>query len=129
METPNLLYSTNPGTKALTNLAVLQGTNCRVTLRNGERFEGVFSGASVEPSDARFTMKMVKRVSAAMQSNGAAEKLNEYIGNGEDYMVAFDLQDTIDLNVWDVQLSAAENKAQNGKRKGRVLSSIIADLT
>lgn len=100
-----------------------------MTLRNGERFEGIFSGASVEPSDARFTMKMVKRVSAATQSNGAAEKLNEYIGNGEDYMVAFDLQDTIDLNVWDVQLSAAEDKAQNGKLKERVLPSVIANLT
>lgn len=90
--------------------------NGRITLSNGEKFEGIFSGASLDTADARFTMKMVKRTAPASnsQSNGSPEKLNEYIGDGETHTMTFDLQDTVDLNVWDVQLAASEGKPQNG---------------
>ncbi|KAL1304719.1 hypothetical protein AAFC00_003666 [Neodothiora populina] len=97
-------------------VANFTGLHGRVTFKNGEIFEGIFSGATLESSDSRFSMKMVKRISAPShsQSNGNAEKTNEYIGTGDDHMMMFNLQDTIDLNVWDVQLSATESKAQNG---------------
>ncbi|GAB7348122.1 hypothetical protein MBLNU459_g6140t2 [Dothideomycetes sp. NU459] len=82
---------------------------------NGEQFTGVFSGSSLEPSDARFTMKMVRRTRSASgaRANGANGVSEDYIGHGEDHLIAFDLQDIIDLNVSSVELSVSE-KAQNG---------------
>lgn len=61
-------------------------------------------------------MKMVKRISSPghTQTNGNAEKLNEYIGSGQDHLMAFGLQDIVDLNVSNVQLAASDPKPQNG---------------
>lgn len=62
-------------------------------------------------------MKMVKRTqpTSGSQSNGANSVSEDYIGHGEDHLIAFDLQDIIDLNVSNVELSAPETKTQNGE--------------
>lgn len=62
-------------------------------------------------------MKMVKRTQSptGSQANGVNGTSEEYIGHGEDHLIAFDLQDIIDLNVSNVEFLTSESKAQNGE--------------
>jgi len=65
-------------------------------------------------------MKMVKRISRATSPPfNLSEPLDEFVGAGDDHVMAFDLQDTLDINVSDVQLSSAENKSSNGENNTR----------
>ena len=96
--------------------------NCIITLKNGEKFNGIFSGASLRTPASRFDMKMVKRISRATSPQpNLSEPLDEFIGTGDDHVMAFDLQDTLDLNVSGVQLLSAENKSSNGENNMREL--------
>jgi len=86
-----------------------------VTLKNGERYTGVFSGATTEPNDSRYILKMVRsNASTSQSSNGNITDLSAYIGEGDDHRMAFDMLDVVDLNVSDVSLLGTENKAVNG---------------
>lgn len=93
-----------------------QGLPATVTLKNGEQFSGIFSGASTTPTDGRYILKMVKRVGAPAghQTNGAVELSDEYIGEGEDHVLAIDMQDTVDLEVRNVDLEGSQIKAASG---------------
>lgn len=61
-------------------------------------------------------MKMVKRTSTptTQQTNNTAAAPEQYIGNGDDHVAAFDLQDTIDLHVASVELVTSDSKNHNG---------------
>jgi PAB1-binding protein PBP1 len=81
-----------------------------VFLKNGEKFSGVCSTASIESADPRVTLKFAKKTS--QQINGNADQPDEYIGEGQDHVMSFKLQDVVDLSVWNLYLSASESKAQ-----------------
>jgi len=90
---------------------LLQGHDAIVTLRNGETYAGVFTGASIESNNLRYTIKMAKSVKA---ENGVAGGHSEYIGEGDDHAMVFDVQDTVDVNVAGVDLQRQERKLPNG---------------
>lgn len=58
---------------------------------------------------------MVKRtrLPSEQQVNRNTEMPDEYTGEGEDHVLSFDVQDTVDLSVSDVSTAAAQ-LAQNG---------------
>lgn len=59
-------------------------------------------------------MKMVKRTRLpSQQVNGTTDLADEYIGEGEDHAMSFDLQDTADLAVSNV-VTASAHATQNG---------------
>ncbi|KAK6431811.1 poly(A)-binding protein binding protein [Oleoguttula sp. CCFEE 5521] len=96
-------------------LAHSTGTDATLTLKNGEQFSGVFGGASLESaSKSVYILKMAKRtrLPSTQQVNGERSLPDEYTGEGEDHIMTFDVQDTIDLAVSDVILASAPT--QNG---------------
>ena len=54
------------------------------------------------------------RLPSHQQVNGTAGVADEYTGEGEDHVMAFDLQDTVDLGVANVAITNAQTP-QNGK--------------
>lgn len=87
-----------------------------MTLKNGEQFAGIFSGASLEQARPQYTLKMVKRTKSPSneQANGNSELSDEFEGSGDEHVMSFDVQDTIDLSVPSVELLTSSPKAQNG---------------
>ncbi len=88
-----------------------------MTLKNGEQFTGVFSGSSLESSaKSVYILKMVKKIKLAshQQVNGNTESSDEYIGEGEDHVMVFDVQDTADLAVANI-VTANTHATQNGE--------------
>lgn len=61
-------------------------------------------------------LKMVRRtrLPSPQQTNGATVVYEEYIGEGEDHMMAFDVQDTADLAVMNV-VAGSSQAAPNGQ--------------
>jgi hypothetical protein len=85
------------------------------TLKNGERFTGIFSSASLDSPQSRYTMKMTRKVpSAEVQSNGAGNDDGEYVGAGEDHVMQFEKEDVVDLFISNVSFDKAAVKTQNG---------------
>nr|POE85595.1 pab1-binding protein 1 [Quercus suber] len=100
----------------MTVLMQIKGRDVTLTLKNGERFTGIFSGGSFEPSARnQYVMRMVKRTESLshQQPNGTTEASDGYIGEGEDYVMSFDVQDTIDLSAKDIITTTAQS-TQNG---------------
>ncbi|KAF1955507.1 hypothetical protein CC80DRAFT_493007 [Byssothecium circinans] len=97
-------------------LANLSGLPGHITLKNGEKYTGVLSGTSLDPTEMRYVFKMVKKVQAAgdAQVNGTAEASDDYIGTGENYVVSFDMSDVADFHVSNVILDKTQAKGQNG---------------
>lgn len=94
----------------------LQGQDVTLTLKTGEQFTGIFSGASLEnASKQQYSLKMAKktRPPSSQQVNGHAELASEYVGEGEDYGMSFDIQDTTALEVKDATMAASQ-PATNG---------------
>jgi hypothetical protein len=93
-------------------------------LKDGEQFTGVFSGSSLESTaKSVYVLKMVKKIRLAshQQVNGSTELPDEYIGEGEDHVMVFDIQDTADLSVANVitaNAHATQNGEQNPKKPG-----------
>ncbi|KAF2100946.1 hypothetical protein NA57DRAFT_74543 [Rhizodiscina lignyota] len=111
-------------------LANLMGLQATVTLHNGERYSGIFAGGSPDPPEPRYVLKMVKRLESLgqQQSNGVAELSDEYIGQGEDHVMAFDCQDIVDLNVPNVSMDRTRTRGQNGVYS-QTLKRLICELT
>lgn len=81
-----------------------------VFLKNGDKFTGVFSTASIESADPRVTLKFAKKTS--QQVNGTTDHSDEYVGEGQDHVMTFGLQDIVDLTVSNLYLAASETRAQ-----------------
>ncbi|KAK4549685.1 hypothetical protein LTR36_004986 [Oleoguttula mirabilis] len=97
-------------------IAHFTGQDATLTLKNGEQFTGVFSGGSFDSvAKTQYVLKMAKRtrLPSHQQVNGTVEMPDEYTGDGEDHVMTFDVQDTVDLAVTDVTTSSAQ-PAQNG---------------
>ena len=97
-----------------------------LTLKNGEQFNGVFSGASLDPADMRYILKMTKKVHppAEQQSNGVTNSTIEYIGQGDDHVVNFAIQDVVDLQVAQVVIDRSQNKSFKGEKHPRYATTL-----
>ena len=93
-----------------------QGLPSNITLKNGEKYTGVLSGTSLDPTEMRYVFKMVKRVQAATEThvNGASELSDDYVGHGDDNVMSFDISDVADFHVANVVLDKSQAKGQNG---------------
>ncbi|KAF2223639.1 hypothetical protein BDZ85DRAFT_112264 [Elsinoe ampelina] len=91
------------------------GLDTVLTLKSGEQFEGVFSGATTQNNEARYHLKMVRRLNApSQQANGSSASVGSFIGEGEDHSMAFDVNDTVDLAVQRVPIGGSTSRATNG---------------
>lgn len=99
-------------------IANMVGNPTTVTVKSGDRFTGILSGASLpkDPTDSpAFVLKMTKKVnSGTTQVNGHADAADEYVGYGEDHVMTFSEKDIFDLNVNSLSLNKVSVKATNG---------------
>jgi hypothetical protein len=93
-----------------------QGLPGIITLKNGDKYSGVLSGTSLDPSELRYVFKMVKKLLPASnaQTNGTGEASDDYVGVGDYYVMSFDMSDVADFNVNNVVLDKSQAKGQNG---------------
>jgi hypothetical protein len=93
-----------------------QGLPGIITLKNGDKYSGVLSGTSLDPSELRYVFKMVKKLLPASnaQTNGTGEASDDYVGVGDYYVKSFDMSDVADFNVNNVVLDKSQVKGQNG---------------
>lgn len=91
-----------------------QGLTATVTLKNGDRYTGIFSSAQPESSPSQYTLKMVRKLpSHGKQANGVA---HEQAGEGSDRSMLFEVSDVLDLSLESVRLDH-KVKTQNGMLK------------
>ena len=96
--------------------ALIQGLDATITLKSGEQLIGVFAGGVFDlPVKSQYTLKMVRQVRSSGEAhvNGDSDLLEEFIGEGEDHVMSFDLHDTVSLAVDEV-VTASTQPAQNG---------------
>ncbi|TKA49201.1 hypothetical protein B0A54_01277 [Friedmanniomyces endolithicus] len=96
------------------------GHDATITLKNGERFAGVFSGGNFDSiTKSMYVLKMVRRTRSAgeTQVNGDMDMSEEYLGEGEDHKMSFDTQDTLLFAVDGVVVADAPS-TQNGSATG-----------
>ncbi|KAF2262264.1 hypothetical protein CC78DRAFT_545921 [Lojkania enalia] len=101
-------------------LANLSGRPGNIVLKNGEKYTGVLSGTSLDPTEMRYVFKMVKRVQpvAETQANGISDISDDYVGFGDNHVMSFDIGDVADFNVSNVVLEKPQAKGQNGMSSG-----------
>jgi PAB1-binding protein PBP1 len=107
---------------------LLQGLPSNITLKNGEKYTGVLSGTSLDPTEMRYVFKMVKRVQPAGEAhtNGAGEASDEYIGVGDTHVMSFDIGDVADFHVNHVLLdNKSQSKVQNGMTNESCKSQLL----
>jgi hypothetical protein len=86
-----------------------QGLNATLLLKNGDRYNGIFSTVS----DNRYIIKMAKKLpSQGGQANGVAV---EQAGTGPDRTLSLNTNEVVDLHVDDVRFDKSLSRGQNGK--------------
>ncbi|KAI9678159.1 MAG: hypothetical protein M1817_006104 [Caeruleum heppii] len=97
-------------------LANFIGRTATVTVANGDKFEGIFAGSSLEPSDSACVLKMVKQTTfgAQHQTNGVKSTTSDYTGSGPDHVMSFEMKDVVDITVDTVTFFDAPSRVQNG---------------
>jgi hypothetical protein len=96
-----------------------QGLPGTITLKNGEKYSGVLSGTSLDPSELRYVFKMVKKLLPASNAhtNGTSQSSDDYVGSGDYHVMSFDMSDVADFNVNNVVLDKSQSKGQNGMQQ------------
>jgi hypothetical protein len=98
-------------------IANMVGVMATVVVKNGDKFTGVLSGASLQKENADaslFVLKMTKRIpSTSGQANGSSNTTEEYVGTGEEYIMIFSQNDIIDLSVENLSLEKSVGKNAN----------------
>ncbi|KAI9723464.1 MAG: hypothetical protein M1828_004194 [Chrysothrix sp. TS-e1954] len=109
-------------------MATMVGCLVKVTLKSGDQYSGIFSGASLDSTEQRYTLKMTKKVSVASnaQTNGATDAFDDYVGYGEDHVKTFDISDVADLNAPNVAADRLPAKLANGTSGVRTDAEISA---
>lgn len=99
-------------------------------MKNGEKYSGVLSGTSLDPSELRYVFKMVKKLLPASnaQSNGTGDVPDDYVGVGDYHVMSFDMSDVADFNVNHVVLDKSQAKGQNGTSGFRTDTDISGNL-
>jgi hypothetical protein len=107
-----------------------QGLPGTITLKNGEKYSGVLSGTSLDPSELRYVFKMVKKLLPAVnaQTNGTGEASDDYVGVGDYHVMSFDMSDVADFNVNNVVLDKSQSKGQNGTAGFRTDTDISGNM-
>lgn len=88
-------------------------------MKNGELYTGILSGTSLDPNETRYVFKMVRKL---LQSdgegsiNGASTPPAEYVGQGDDSVMSFDVGDCADVTFPNAVLDGRQSKPQNGMR-------------
>jgi hypothetical protein len=96
--------------RQLTSLS--QGLSATITLKNSERYSGIFSGALPESSPTRYVLKMTKKHSSLnKQTNGVSD---EHVGTGPDYSMDFEIANIVDLGLENLRLDKSRAATQNG---------------
>ncbi|KAI9835570.1 MAG: hypothetical protein M1819_002021 [Sarea resinae] len=92
------------------------GLDASITVKNGDKFTGIFSGATLETNETSYVLKMVKKVKAVgkEQANGVTDGSDEYLGTGDSHAMTFEIRDVIDLAVEGASLTQTQSKSQNG---------------
>lgn len=88
-----------------------------MTLKNGDRYTGVFSTASFDAPRTQYVLKMVKKLASPHgQANGVTEVADEYISTGgAEHAMSFDTQDVVDFAVSNVRFDKLGSRTTNGK--------------
>jgi len=94
-------------------LATFMGCTATVTVKSGNRFSGVFSGASLETTELAYVLKMVKQLQSE-QTNGFSESHDGYVGYGDDHAMTFEIKDVVDMAVTNVFTEKLHSKLGNG---------------
>ncbi|KAJ5689725.1 hypothetical protein N7462_004117 [Penicillium macrosclerotiorum] len=96
------------------------GLQTIITTKGGEKFTGIFSSSSLEPSDSSFLLKMVQRTSQETQAkpNGVSDVSSPYIGAGPEHSMAFDIKDIANIAVPNVSPAEVSVKEPNGASAG-----------
>ncbi len=84
-----------------------------MTVKSGNRFSGVFSGASLETTELAYVLKMVKQLQSE-QTNGFSESHDGYVGYGDDHAMTFEIKDVVDMAVTNVFTEKLHSKLGNG---------------
>jgi PAB1-binding protein PBP1 len=76
----------------------------------------VLSGTSLDPSELRYVFKMVKKIQPASDShvNGASDLSGDYVGDGDNHVMSFDVGDVAHFHVPKVNLDKGRARSQNG---------------
>lgn len=91
-------------------------------------YSGVLSGTSLDPSELRYVFKMVKQLQSADSAQTNGQSPEEYAGQGDSYVMSFDMSDVADFNVNNVVLDKTRHKAQNGTPGFRTDADISGNL-
>ncbi|GLA10155.1 hypothetical protein AnigIFM60653_001799 [Aspergillus niger] len=96
------------------------GLNATITTRNGDKYTGIFSSSTLEPSDCSFVLKMVQRPTKADQNkpNGVSDVSSPYMGSAPDHSMSFDVKDVVDISVPNVTPADVTAKSANGTPVG-----------
>lgn len=97
-----------------------------ITVKDGEKFSGLFFGAVVEGHDLTLALKMVQRI-LSNEVNGAQESQSQYIGAGDDHSLSFSMKDTLLLTVGGVSFPT-QDKRTNGDSELRFLYEAMTKL-
>ena len=89
-----------------------QGLTIVVTVKNGDRFEGLLSGSNPQNGFSKITLKMVRKSHAA-QGNGSAFLEAAFIGASPDHALNVDIKEITDVSIPEFA-TAQSTKAANG---------------
>ncbi|KAI1630247.1 hypothetical protein EDD37DRAFT_96854 [Exophiala viscosa] len=95
------------------------GLTIVITVKSGDSYEGLLSGSTFNPSNSKVTLKMVRKLPAAVggQTNGAASREAALIGSSPEHAMNFDVKDMADMYI--AEFSLPENpKLANGSSTG-----------
>ncbi|KAI9701453.1 MAG: hypothetical protein M1836_001508 [Candelina mexicana] len=105
------------------------GLSATITTKNREKFEGIFSGASLEGAESTYVLSMAKKSTSAGDGpvNGATPESNHaYIGEAPNHRMVFETKDVVDLAVNNVSLNESQSKTLNGVTTGFKTDSDIS---
>ncbi|KAK2879392.1 hypothetical protein FQN49_000935, partial [Arthroderma sp. PD_2] len=97
------------------------GSNVTVTMKDGEKFTGIFSGSTLESNETILILKMARRSASdpeSAQSNGVGHDEGKYVGSGPDHQLMVDAQDITSLDIPSLSTTGVAAKEQNGAATG-----------
>lgn len=94
------------------------GKLAHVTVKNGDKFSGIFSSASVPQTATephQYVLKMAKRQLQSQQVNGTTtEDEGDFVGSGEDHTMVFDVKDIAYINMSSISTEKTQTRMSNG---------------
>lgn len=105
--------------------------NVAITVKAGDRFEGLLSGSTLNPTNSKITLKMVRKLHAAAgegQTNGTAPREAALVGSGPEHALNLDVKDIADMVI--SEFAPLENsKLANGMLRFLDSARSLPDLS